>query len=182
MGSRICGSDRYRTASSLACKFGVSSGNNRAVNGWKTSGGAMTKKMLFVLAVLAVFGGIASAQDAKSVLQSATKAMGDVKSIQFSGTGHLNQLGQAFAPDTAWPETNVTSYTKTIDYASRSAKEELTRVEPVPPVKGGGRPFGGEDKQVNLVSGQYAWDQPGSAPVPQVAQAHERQVQVWLAQ
>src|ERR1700674_971820 len=115
------------------------------------SGGAMSRKLWFALAVMTLFGGIASAQDAKSVLQSATKAMGDVKSIQFSGTGHLNQLGQAFAPGSPWPETDVTSYTKTIDYASRSAKEELTRVEPTPPVKGGGRPFGGEDKKANIV-------------------------------
>src|ERR1700680_2739926 len=132
-------------------------------HGLKTSGGAMIRKMWFALVVLALFGGIASAQDAKTVLQSATKAMGDVKSIQYSGTGHLEQLGQAFSPGTAWPETIVTSYTKTIDYASRSAKEELTRTEPNPPVKGGSRPFAGEDKQVNLVSGQYAWDQPGIA-------------------
>jgi glyoxylase-like metal-dependent hydrolase (beta-lactamase superfamily II) len=140
----------------------------------------MTRKLWFALAVMVLFPGIASAQDAKSVLQSATKAMGDVKSIQYSGTGHLDQLGQAFTPGAAWPETIVTSYTKTIDYASRSAKEELTRVEPNPPVKGGGRPFAGEDKQVNLVSGQYAWDQPGSSPVPQVAAAGERQLQIWL--
>jgi glyoxylase-like metal-dependent hydrolase (beta-lactamase superfamily II) len=140
----------------------------------------MARKLWIALAVMALFAGIASAQDAKSVLQSATKAMGDVKSIQFSGTGHLSQLGQAFAPGTAWPETNVTSYTKTIDYTSKSAKEELTRVEQNPPIKGGSRPFAGEDKQVNLVSGQYAWDQPGSAAVPQVALADERQLQIWL--
>src|SRR5260370_13083647 len=106
--------------------------------------------------------------------------MGDVKSIQFSGTGHLSQLGQAFAPGTQWPETDVTSYTKTIDYTTKSSKEELTRVEKNPPIKGGSRPFAGEDKQVNFVSGQYAWDQPGSNPVPQIAAADERQLQIWL--
>jgi len=114
----------------------------------------MAKKILIALALLAFSGGMASAQDAKSVLQSATKTMGDVKSIQFSGTGHLSQLGQAYAPGTAWPETIITSYTKTVDYTSKSSKEELTRMEPTPPVKGGGRPFAGEDKQVNFVSGQ----------------------------
>ena len=82
----------------------------------------MVKKILIALAVMALFGGIASAQDAKSVLQSATKTMGDVKSIQFSGTGHLSQLGQAYAPGTAWPETIITSYTKTVDYTSKSSK------------------------------------------------------------
>src|SRR6266699_2974334 len=83
-------------------------------------------------------------------------------------------------PNTLHHFWKCSSYTKTIDYASRSAKEELTRVEPTPPVKGGGRPFAGEDKQVNLVSGQYAWDQPGSNPVPQLAAADERQLQIWL--
>jgi len=53
-------------------------------------------------------------------------------------------------------------------------------VEKNPPIKGGSRPFAGEDKQVNFVSGQYAWDQPGSNPVPQIAAADERQLQIWL--
>jgi glyoxylase-like metal-dependent hydrolase (beta-lactamase superfamily II) len=47
-------------------------------------------------------------------------------------------------------------------------------------VKGGGRPFGGDDKQENLVSGMYAWDMPGSTPVPQGGAAAERQLQIWL--
>jgi glyoxylase-like metal-dependent hydrolase (beta-lactamase superfamily II) len=47
-------------------------------------------------------------------------------------------------------------------------------------VKGGGRPFGGDDKQENLVSGMYAWDMPGSIPVPQGGAAAERQLQIWL--
>jgi len=33
---------------------------------------------------------------------------------------------------------------------------------------------------VSLVSGQYAWNQPGNAPQPQVAAAAERQLQIWL--
>lgn len=140
----------------------------------------MAKRLGVALTVFALCAGMASAQDAKTVLQAATKAMGDVKSIQYSGTGHYAQLGQSYTPNSAYPQTNVTSYTRTIDYASRSSKEELTRVEPTPPVQGGGRPFAGEQKQVNLVSGQYAWDQPGNAPQPQVAAADERQLQIWL--
>src|SRR5258706_312410 len=73
--------------------------------------------------------------------------MGDVKSFQFLGTGHLSQLGKAYAPGTAWPETIMTSYAKTINYTSKSSKEELTRMEPTPPVKGGGRPFAAADER-----------------------------------
>src|SRR5438309_10654127 len=122
----------------------------------------------------------AKAQDAKSVLQSASKAMGDVKSIQYSGTGQFGILGQAFTPGGAWPVNEIKSYTRTIDYGSRSAKEEMTLVEPTPIRNGGGGPFAGEQKQVNLVSGQSAWNQPGNAAQPAVAATEERQLQIWL--
>ena len=89
-----------------------------------------------------------------------------MKSIQYSGTGHLSQVGQAWNTTSPWPETIVKSYTKTIDYGSQSAREELVRNEGEPPAKGGAAPFGGDQRQVNLVSGQYAWNQPGNAPLP----------------
>jgi len=146
----------------------------------EAKGGAMAKKMWMLVAAITLCAGVASAQDVKTKLQAAMKATGDVKSIQYSGTGKLDAFGQSFTPTSAWPATNLTSYTKTIDYDSKSAKEELTRVEPNPPIQGGGRPFGGEDKQVNFVSGHFAWDQPGSAPVPQMGAADERQLQIWL--
>ena len=122
----------------------------------------------------------ATAQDAKTVLQSANKAMGDVKSIQYSGSGEFGILGQAYTPGGAWPVNDIKSYTRTIDYGSKSAKEEMTLVEPNPIRKGGGGPFAGEQKQVNLVSGQYAWNQPGNAAQPAVAAAEERQLQIWI--
>jgi glyoxylase-like metal-dependent hydrolase (beta-lactamase superfamily II) len=121
-----------------------------------------------------------SAQDAKNILQSATKTIGDVKSIQYSGSGDLGVLGQAFTPGGPWPINNIKSYTRTIDYGSKSAREEMTLVEPTPIRNGGGGPFAGEQKQVNLVSGQYAWNQPGNAAQPAVAAAEERQLQIWL--
>ena len=138
-------------------------------------------KRLWIACVLFFWcAGAASAQDAKTVLQAAQKAMGEVTSIQYSGTGHLNSFGQAWVPNAAWPATNLTSYTKTIDYSSKSAKEDLIHSEPTPMVKGGGRPFAGDDKQANFVSGTYAWDMPGSNPVPQLGAAGERQLQIWL--
>jgi hypothetical protein len=100
----------------------------------------MVKKLFVVLPTLALLAGVALAQDAKSVLQNATKAMGDVKSIQFSGTGHLSAVGQAWNPTSPWPETIVKSYTKTIDYGSQSAREELVRNEGDPPRPRAARP------------------------------------------
>ncbi|HEX4643209.1 MAG TPA: MBL fold metallo-hydrolase [Candidatus Acidoferrales bacterium] len=140
----------------------------------------MAKRLLFATTLFFLFAGIASAQDAKAVLQAAQKAMGDPASIQYSGTGHINSFGQAWVPNAPWPTTNLTSYTKTIDYSAKSAKEDLIHSEPNPMVKGGGRPFAGDDKQANFVSGQYAWDMPGDKTVPQMGAAAERQLQIWL--
>ncbi len=140
----------------------------------------MAKRLWIACALFFFCAGAASAQDAKTVLQAAQKAMGDVTSIQYSGTGHMDFFGQAWTPNAPWPATNLTSYTKTIDYKTKSAKEDLIHSEPNPMVKGGGRPFAGDDKQANYVSGQYAWDMPGSAPVPQPGAAAERQLQIWL--
>ncbi len=140
----------------------------------------MAKRLWIASFVFFLCAGISSAQNAKTVLQAAQKAMGDVASIRYSGTGHLDFFGQAWTPNAPWPATNLTSYTKTIDYVSKSAKEDLVHSEPNPMVKGGGRPFAGDDKQANFVSGEYAWDMPGSKPVPQPGAAAERQLQIWL--
>jgi len=140
----------------------------------------MAKRLWMAFALFFLCAGAASAQDAKAVLQAAQKAMGDVNAIQYSGTGHLDFFGQAWTPNSPWPETILTSYTKTIDYTTKSAEEELIHSEPNPMVKGGGRPFAGDDKQVNFVSGTFAWDMPGANPVPQPGAAAERQLQIWL--
>ena len=138
----------------------------------------MAKPLGFALVSLALAAGSALAQDAKTIVQNAINAMGDVKSIQFSGTGHLASLGQAYNATSPWPETDVKSYTRTVDYSSQSSREELTRTDTTE--RGGGAPFDGEQKQVNLLSRQYAWNQPGNAPQPQVAAAEERELQIWL--
>jgi len=141
----------------------------------------MARRSWMMLVLLFALGtGIASAQDAKTVIQKAQKAIGDANSIQYSGSGKMGGIGQNWSPTVPWHQTIVTSYTKTIDYASRSAKEELTRTQMNPPDHGGEAPFTGEQKQVNLVSGQYAWNQPGAQPQPALATADERQLQIWL--
>ena len=74
----------------------------------------MTKNSGRLLILASVMSLSLAAQDTKTVLQSAAKRMGDVQSIQYSATGHLYALGQAFSPTSAWPQNNLTSYTRTI--------------------------------------------------------------------
>jgi glyoxylase-like metal-dependent hydrolase (beta-lactamase superfamily II) len=137
-------------------------------------------KYISLTALVALVAGVSFAQDAKTVIQNAQKAMGDPSSVQYSGTGKMGGLGQSFSPNGDWHETVVTSYTRTIDYPSRSSKEEITRTQKNPPDRGGEPPFEGEQKQVNMVSGEYAWNQPGNAPQAAIAAADERQLQIWL--
>lgn len=124
--------------------------------------------------------GIAAAQDANTVIQNAQKAMGNAQSIQYSATGKMGGFGQSWHPGGAWHSTTITSYTRTIDYASASSKEELTRTQENPVAHGGEAPFAGEQKQANLVSGKYAWNLGPNGPQPAVAAAGERSLQIWL--
>jgi len=141
----------------------------------------MPKQAWIKLAVfVALAAGVALAQDPNTVIQNAQKTMGEVQSIRYSATGKMGGFGQSWHPGGPWHSTVITSYTRTIDYASGSSKEELTRTQENPPAQGGEAPFAGEQKQVNLVSGKYSWNQPGSAPQPAVAAADERQLQIWL--
>ena len=85
----------------------------------------------------------AAAQDAKSLLQAADKAIGAsaVNSVVYAGTGWMGAVGQSFATEgdgSDWPRTDFKSYTATIDYASKSAKEEHVRVQGNNVARGGG--------------------------------------------
>lgn len=136
--------------------------------------------LLFALAWTAA---TAAAQDARSLLQAADRAMGAsaVKSVQFSGAGLVRAVGQSFAPDADWPQIDMPSYTQTIDYATRSSKEEMVRRQGnYPPRGGGGIPIQGEQRQTSLVSGNYAWSlNPQGEPNAQPAAAEVRQFMIW---
>ena len=143
----------------------------------------MRNKLWILITVLSLMVGTATAQDARSVLQSAATAMGanNLKSVQYSGTGWNAQFGQSYSPESDWPRFDVPSYTRTIDYDSRSSKEEFVRVSGNPPPRGG-VPFQGEQRLNLMVSGNYDWAMQGSNANPQPAAAEVRQLDIWLTQ
>jgi glyoxylase-like metal-dependent hydrolase (beta-lactamase superfamily II) len=121
-----------------------------------------------VLALTVAMVGPAAAQDAKAILQAASKAMGNVKSVQITGTGWNGAVGQSFSPETDWPRFEVTRYARTIDYDARTSREEFTRRQGnFTPQGGGGTPLQGEQQQVFIVSGTSAWNLVDGKPVPQ---------------
>ena len=96
-----------------------------------------------LLAGTAFMVGPAAAQNAASLLQAADKAIGasTVNSVAYAGTGWIGAVGQAFAEGgtgTDWPRTDLKTYSATIDYASKSAKEEYVRVQGKNVARGGG--------------------------------------------
>src|SRR6266571_959828 len=136
----------------------------------------MRRKVYVAAALLALIVAMREtqrAQDAREILQAAVRAMGaaNVKTIQYSGTGWNAGVGQSFSPAEDWPRFEVTRYTRTIDYDAKFSREELTRRQGNnPPRGGGGTPLQGEQQQVFLVNGNYAWNMNDQTAVPQPGQ------------
>ena len=114
--------------------------------------------------MLALTPWAAQAQDAKAVLDGAVKAMGDVNSLQFSGSGAYFSFGQAFTPGAEWPRFGVKSYTRTVDYETPAMRDEYVRADGDPTARGGGAPLAPNTKATQAVSGKLAWNQIGEDP------------------
>ena len=146
----------------------------------------MKRKLGLLLVVSALIAGPAAAQqDATNFLQAADQAIGAsaLNSIQISGAGWYAPMGQNFAPDEHWPRLALQSYSLTIDYPTKSAREEMVVVQGNNPSRGGGRqPIVGEQRTLGFVSGNSAWttNAQGQA-VPQPDEAEIRQFLIWTS-
>jgi hypothetical protein len=128
-----------------------------------------------------------SAQQADA-LKAAADALGagTMKTLQFTGSGANFSVGQNFTPNEPWPRVTVKSYTASINYDTGSMRQELVREMGTTMPRGGGAPFTGEQRQIQLVSGNYAWNlvagAPGAAPPPPApvpGNAVERMLMLW---
>src|SRR5258707_12735306 len=149
----------------------------------------MRRKLGMLLAGSALMATPAAAQNAASLLQAADKAIGAsaVNSVVYAGTGWMGAVGQSFATEgdgSDWPRTDFKSYTATIDYPSKSFKEDHVRVQGNNTPRGGGFvPLQGEVRTTNFVSGNFAWNlNPQGQPNPQPAVvAEKRQLLISLS-
>src|SRR2546425_8260446 len=100
----------------------------------------MARRLLVLCALLALTVGPAAAQDARTVLQAASTAIGagNLKTVQISGTGWNAAPGQSYSPADDWPRFEVTRYTRTIDYDAKSSNEQITRRQGTYTPQGGG--------------------------------------------
>jgi len=124
----------------------------------------------------------ASVPNAHADLNDVAKALGasSVKSIQYTGIGGVYAVGQSAVPGLPWPEYNVKSHTRSVNYDTASLRDEQVRTQALdPPRSGGVQPIRGEQRLNFNVSGDIAWnivgDQPASAPIALA----DRQFQLW---
>lgn len=127
----------------------------------------MARRAVILGSLLALLVTSGSAQDARAVLQASAAAMGltNVNTIQYTAAGWNALTGQSYDLTEDWPRFEVVDYTRTIDYGANSSREEYTRRRGNYPVRGGGAPFDGEQRIVQIVSGGYAWNMQGQNAV-----------------
>jgi len=116
---------------------------------------------------LLLAGSIAGAQDAKEVLNQALKNLGDVKTVQYTGSGATFNLGQNVSPTAPWPRTEVKSFTQTYDYDKAASRYDV-----VGPQGPGASQF---------LSGDLAWNQAATVTPVAPAVAATRQIQLRLS-
>jgi glyoxylase-like metal-dependent hydrolase (beta-lactamase superfamily II) len=138
----------------------------------------MWKKLVFVLIIcVLVMPQLSHGQEAKAVLEGVTKTMGDMKSLQYTGSGTTFALGQNQSPGTPWVRYNAKSYTRTINYDTVSMRDEIVRTSEQPPRVAF---IVGEQRQILVVSGTHAWNQVGENTNPALAAVADRLHQLWI--
>ncbi len=93
-------------------------------------------------------------------LDEIAKAMGadKVKTIEITGSGFRNAVGQSHHPAKPWPKFNLKSYRLVINYDTASMTDErsITQWEN-PPFGGGRQPVRGVQKRNSAISGDKGW-------------------------
>ena len=113
--------------------------------------------MYLAVGLFAALAVPAAAQDAKTVVAAASKAMGadNLSSLTMYGSGANFGLGQSNNSNGAWPRTNVNDYVRSIDFTQPASR--ATGVTFAAPVTGGPAVQGAF--QQNITPANNAWAQ-----------------------
>jgi glyoxylase-like metal-dependent hydrolase (beta-lactamase superfamily II) len=141
-----------------------------------------------ISAGIVVLTGLALVPAQAASLQEAANLLGatSAKSLEFSGSGHWWQFGQAPNPTAAWPQFDVSAYSAAVNFDAAAEHVQLTRLQTIEP--GRTRPAPTEQKVDAYLSGDKAWNvappqnsPAGTAPVatPQPAAIEERAAEIW---
>ena len=142
----------------------------------------MRSHIALALAGFLALAGAACSQQTPLQKAAALLNVDNVKTVQFVGSGKNFSVGQNYTSSDPWPPVTVKSYTGLINYETNSARVELVREMGAVMPRGGGAPFFGEQRQVQVVSGDYAWNvppMPGAPAAPAPDAAAERMLAIW---
>src|SRR5213592_4763860 len=93
----------------------------------------MHRNVSIALTFVCVFCTFAAAEDTKSVLEATMKNIGDVRCIQYSGSGAAFTLGQSVSPGLPWPRLEIKSFTRAVDYDKLATRQEAVGAQgPLP--------------------------------------------------
>lgn len=139
----------------------------------------MLRKASVTVSLLMLAG---CARTANSVADDVRRAIGagNLKSIEYSGSGYIYAIGQSYQPNDPYPKFNLTSYTRLLDYENGASREMDVRTQFENPPRGGGlQPVIGERRAVAFLSGDSAWNAcANDVPSPALTAVEERQVQL----
>ena len=140
----------------------------------------MLKRFVLVLALFAVL--IVNAQ-ADTVLQRVADGInvGEIKTLQYTGNGVMFSLGQNTTPIAPLPRYYLKNFTRIIDFNNAAMRDEIVRIQGEdPPRGGGGQPISGEQRQIQLVRGDHAWNEAGKETPARFHEVTDRQHQIWV--
>ena len=114
----------------------------------------MIKKCMAAVAITILMSWAVMAQDARTVISNASKALGadNLKTIEYSGSGMDFTLGQAYNPSSPWPKFIDKTYTRVINFETPATRMDRIRMQGENPPRGGGQqPVIGEQPQNQTV-------------------------------
>jgi glyoxylase-like metal-dependent hydrolase (beta-lactamase superfamily II) len=128
----------------------------------------MMKQSIVALALCALIGFNAEAQETD--LQQIADALdvSTTKTFQLTANGTSFQLGQSTSPAAAWPRQFVKSLTRVYDFTAGAMRDEWVRMSAETPS------VGPEQQTIAIVSGNFAWNESGKNLVPQPHQVTSR--------
>ena len=134
-----------------------------------------------MLTVLLLSPALVHAHDSQA-LNEAARALGatNLKSIEITASGVSWAVGQSAAPGHPWPRFVVKSLTRSVNYETASMRDVWVRAQGEDPPRGGGlQPIRGEQRQVQIVSSESAWNVAGDAAIPAPIALAARQLELW---
>jgi glyoxylase-like metal-dependent hydrolase (beta-lactamase superfamily II) len=115
-------------------------------------------------------------------MDAVADAMGatDLATIEYAGRGSLFSFGQAYLPGDPWPRFAQRDYRVSADYRTPAMRFDSTRGQgEYPPHGGGGQPVGPDQRAVQTVSGDFAWNENGNQATPVFGAGEDRRRALW---